>query len=80
VIENIHKNHNQPEKDIKPQLELLRTLMPRLTADVQQIDIITNYLVDKLVKERDTYQKSEVLTTTTRMRKFIMIFAIDMYM
>lgn len=29
MIENINKNHNQPEQDIKPQLELLRTLMPR---------------------------------------------------
>lgn len=29
VIENINKINNQPEQDIKPQLELLRTLMPR---------------------------------------------------
>lgn len=28
MIENINKNHNQPEQDIKLQLEILRTLMP----------------------------------------------------
>lgn len=43
----------EPEQDFKPQLELLRTLMSRVTTDVQQIEILTNYLEDKLVKKRN---------------------------
>lgn len=39
----------EPEQDFKPQLELLRTLMSRVTTDVQQIEILrtiwrTNWL------------------------------------
>lgn len=43
----------EPEQDIKPQIELLRSLMSRVTTDVQQIEILTNYLEDKLVKKRN---------------------------
>lgn len=53
----------KPEQDFKPQLELLRTLMSRVAEDVQQIDIITNYLEDKLVKKRNASIKRVRFTT-----------------
>lgn len=53
----------KPEQDFKPHLELLRTLMSRVAEDVQQIDIITNYLKDKLVKKRNASIKRVRFTT-----------------
>lgn len=53
----------EPEQDFKPQLELLRTLMSRVTTDVQQIEILTNYLEDKLVKKRNASIKRTKFTT-----------------
>ena len=43
--------------DFKPQFELLRTLTSRVTADVKLIDIITNYLEDKLVREEGSIKR-----------------------
>lgn len=59
------------EQDFKRQLELLRTLMSRVTEDVQQIDIITNYLEDKLEKKRNANMKKREIFNfkTTRIRK-----------
>ena len=48
--------------DFKPQFELLRTLTSRMTADVKLIDIITNYLEDKLVKEEGIIERVRFTT------------------
>ena len=48
--------------DFKPHFELLRTLTSRVTADVKQIDIITNYLEDKLVKEEGNIERVRFTT------------------
>lgn len=47
----------------EPEPELLRTLMSRVTTDVQQIEILTNYLEDKLVKKRNASIKRTKFTT-----------------
>lgn len=53
----------KPEQDLKRQLELLRALMSRVTEDVQQIDILTNYLEDKLEKKKNANMKKERFST-----------------
>lgn len=63
IVKRLEKRMREREEDLKTQFDLLKTLMPRVKADLEQMTIVLNFVEDKISKKVDNPTKRVKFTT-----------------